>query len=267
MLDAALKFLYERFGEASKPVKLDVSDPRQVHYLYNGVDHGFALPVPPRDHAVATLDDLIALAKRFAGEGKVAIEPAEGEAADPPDVVVWYDEDRVVLVIDDAGHRVERATFALDKSEVFRTIIELRNAQWLPHADFCRLLRVALKPALAPADLLSAVKAITFENGSIVAASSDRGTESIGRSIKVMVHEVAKIPEDVALYARVYRNPGETTEYRVACAVEIKPEHGALRLVPLPDAVEEAVEQAVTGIGRRLVDALGEDVPCYRGAP
>jgi hypothetical protein len=264
MLADALKFLRDLGNEAARPVKLDVPDPRQVHYLFNGADHGFDLPVPPRQHAVATLDDLIALARRFAE----AIPEDEADArrwSSTP--VVWYGPDRVVLVIDDAGHRVERATFQLEHSDVFKKIQHLQKQELLVHRAFCRLLRIDLKTAIPAGELLDKVKAIEFQNGSIVKASSARGAESIGKSIKNEVADVGKIPEEVTLFARVYCNPLETFEAGVRCAVDIEPDHNALRLVPLPDAVEEAVELAVAWIGRRLVEALGEDVPCYCGAP
>jgi hypothetical protein len=93
-------------ANASQP--LPIKDSRAAWFAIGGKVTPITLSVPPREHHVETLTDLILLANRFKAEG-----------ASP---VVWYMQDEVSIVIDDGGHRVETATLTLRDSEVFTSI-------------------------------------------------------------------------------------------------------------------------------------------------
>src|SRR5580692_3607397 len=102
--------------EASEARELPRNDPRTQTFVIGGVKHDYERPEPPRAHRVKTLADLIALANRFAADADEDHMPA-----------VWFAEDKVVLVIDDDGHRIETVTLALEVSDVFAVLIQLRK--------------------------------------------------------------------------------------------------------------------------------------------
>lgn len=260
MLAEALEFLTDLAEKAQAPVRVDPADPRAIHYAIGG--RVVTLPVPPssREHKPATLDDLIALASRSEDEGG----NAEGDGTP----VVWYDEDAVVVVFDDACHRVETATLTLQYSDAFARLMALRAERpWFEPKPFIRLLRVDLAGTLAPGELLERVRRVRFENGQTTTVESARVRESLGREIVSKVDAAGEIPEEVTLSVPVFKTPGEGERHPCRCAVEVDPALGRLQLLPLPDEIERVTGLAVASIGDRLRAGLPESVPCYRGAP
>jgi hypothetical protein len=210
-----------------------------------------AITPPPRTHTASCLDDLVALANRF--------------AADKP--VVWFSESKVVLVIDDAGHRVETATLPLEYSDVWVAVRKLRERPKFPQKDFCRLLRVDLAGTLPAGALLNVVKALDFSTAGTASGRVDRTSESFGKSIAREVRSEHPVPEFVELEAPVYKTSGESARYPVRCAVEIDLDFQTLQLIPLPDEVERVEQAAVASLRTRLAEGLAEGVPAYYGKP
>lgn len=266
MLAEAMKFLTELAAKAQAPVQVAIPDWRAIWYAAGGQHSSIPLPVQPRDHNPATLDDLIALATRFVGDSDGPLHV--GDLDEPSTPVVWYGEDAVVLVIDDAGYRVETATLHMQYSDAFARLMSLRAERtWFEPKPFVRLLRVDLAGTLAPGELLERVRSIRFEAGSVTTTESARTRESLGREIRSKVDAAGEIPEEVTLSVPVFKNPGETDRYPCRCAVEVDPAMGRLQLLPLPDEIERTARLAVTSIGGRLRAGLPESVPCYRGTP
>jgi hypothetical protein len=253
----ALKYLVETATKAAAPQKLD-SDPRTMRYALGGEEFEFDLPPAPRGHSVATLDDVIALAKRFESDGSEGThEPA-----------VWYDERAVVLVIDDNAHRLETATLSLAASDVFARVVRLWECrEWHDHRAFIRLLRIDLARTLDPVELLERVRRVRFENGSAMTGEVQRNRESLGHEITRRVETGGEIPEEVTLMVPVYKTPGETDPLPLRCAVEVDPARGAFQLLPLPDEIERVRHLAVARIADRLGDGLPESIPAYFGRP
>jgi hypothetical protein len=98
MIKEALEYLTSQAILATETEELP-GTLRKIRRLINGQIVEWDIPTPPREHHPATLDEIIALAKRFEDAGS---EP-----------VVWYNHEAVVLVIDDVGHRLETATLVL----------------------------------------------------------------------------------------------------------------------------------------------------------
>lgn len=257
MIADALKYLIELGEKAQAPIKLDVPDPRQVYYAIGGESAEYDLPEPPRDHRPGTLEDLISLANRFAEDVDEACRP-----------VAWYGPEAVVLVLDDDGHRVERATLTLHHSDAFMRLVALRaGGPWFEPKPFVRLLRVDLAGTLDPGVLLERVRRVKFDNGQVTTSETTRTRESLGREIVSNVVAAGEIPEEVTLSVPVYRTPGEAERYPFRCAVEVDPAMGRLQLLPLPDEVERVTALAVASIGARLRAGLAASVPCYMGSP
>lgn len=265
MFQEALKWLEVQVQAASNPKPIPVPDPRSVRYSANGKIEMIELPLPPRKHEVGTLDEIIALAARFAADG------ASDTDGDIPTPVAWYDAEKVVLVLDDGGFRLDTATLTLVESDVFEQVRRLaEKPQWMSQKDFIRLLRVELAGTLNPELLLNIVRKCKFEQGATTDGHVQHAKESIGRAIRAEVATSGgQIPEGVFLQVPVYSTPGETDRYPLGCAVEVEPEQisAPFRLVPLPDEIEHVSTAAVVSIGKRLKAGLPKGVGCYFGSP
>lgn len=253
-LPKALEYLNGLALKAAAPQTL-AETPRDRRVLVGGEVVLVPRDVPPRDHAVGCLDDLVALANRFHDGGK-----------DTP--AVWYDEERVVLVIDDGGHRCERATLALETSDAFAVLARLRRERpWYDPKPFHRLLRVELAGAAGLERLAEAAGRLRFENGQTVTAENARGKESLGRSITSQVTGEKELPEEVTVGVPVYKTHGERDLYPVRCAVEPDALAGKIQLIPFPDEIERVRQLAVASVAARLRQNLNETVPAYYGRP
>lgn len=238
--------------KAAEPVRLPVQPGSAVERVsVGGVITDFDIPDPPRRHTVSSLDDLIALANRF--------------ASDKP--VVWFSETRVVLVIDDAYRRDATATLPLEYSDVWLAARKLRDRTKFSQKDFCRLLRVDLAGVLPAGALLNVVKALDFSSTGTVTGRVDRNAESFGRSIGHAVQSERPIPEFVELEAPVYKTSGEAARYACRCAVEVDFDMQAFQLIPLPDEVERVEQAAMASVRDRLAAGLDAPVPAYYGKP
>jgi hypothetical protein len=252
MLAEMIEKLSDLARRSAKP-ELLTTDPRLARFVVEGAVVEFPVPAPPRRHEVACLAEVVALANRFAADGGTP--------------VVWYDARHVVLVIDDAGHRVETATLDLEVSDVFARLARLRaERSWLDQRAFVRLLRVELARTLEPVVLLEKVKRLKFENGVTTTGHVGRAAESLGREITSKLERGEELPEQVTLSAPVYKTAGETDPLPVRCSVEVNTMEGTFQLMPLPDEIERVLTLAVASIRDRLND-LAEGVPAYHGRP
>ena len=259
MLDAALKYFAELARKSADPKPLDLKDPRIVSYFIDGKYETNDVPPPARKHQVKSLDEIIRLATRF----------DDGEDADAPRPVVWYDETGVSLVLDDEGHRFDLITFALETSDVFRKVMELKaNSRPFDQRDFIRLLRVDLSGTLDPVVLLNKVRTIKFSTTGEATSVKKAQVDSLGKTIRSQVEtDGGDLPEDVMLYVPVFKSFGLRFSVTVKCAVEVFPADGTFKLVPMPDEIERAQHEAIRRIAEKLVEKLPVTVPCYYGKP
>jgi hypothetical protein len=248
MIQEALEYFAGKVLLGATPHDLP-STSKKVRSLVEGQIMEWDVPTPPRDHHPATLAEVIALAKRFAD-------------AKP---VVWYDHEQVVMVIDDAGHRLETATLALEVSDTFAVVQMLRKDKpWYTQPDFVRLLRVDLAGTLDQAVLLNRVRKLVI--GQKTTTEVGRRGESFGHEINALAGANTDPPDEVDLVLPVFKTPREQTPVYVACTVDVevampKP----FRLIPKPDEVERVLQVAVGAIGERLRAGLPEGMACYHG--
>jgi hypothetical protein len=255
MIADAIKALVELGRAADAPQPLAVSDPDNLHVVLGGKMTVVPRPLPPRGHKPETLDDLVALANRFAG------------ADHSP--VVWYSAGAVVVVLNDDDRRDSTATLELVESELFTKVRELaafRRA--MTQKELVRLLRIDLAGALEPAALLNPVRRMTWSSSGETRATVERNRESMGKDIALTVRADADIPEEVNLRVPVFANPGEGEhDVLVRCAVDVEPLEQTFRLIPLPGEVDNAVHTALADIAARLQQTLNDGVPAYQGTP
>lgn len=253
MLKEALALLVDLGQRTAKPETI-YEDAVLKRVVIDGRIEDVTKTVPPRAHTVGCLAEIVALANRFADD-----------TANP---VVWYDESRVVLVIDDPGHRVNVVTLPLAESDIFGVCCRLREHKpWHEQKAFVRLLRVDLAGTLDPGVLLNGVRKVSFSTTAEARGTVTRERESMGREINSSVAGQSPIPETVTLRVPVYRTAGERQTYGLNCAVEIDHEQCRFQLLPLPDEIERVQHLAMESISARLVEGLREGVPCYYGKP
>jgi hypothetical protein len=254
------KELLDRVAElamdAREPHELKIDDPRRKAYVLDGQVINLAIEPSPRDHGVNSLEDIVALAKRF-----------HDESDNSP--VVWYDSGGVVLVIDDDEHRLDQATLQLEVSDVFKTVKALRELKkWHTHRDFIRLLRIDLARTIEDGSLLNRIRKVKIENGEMTSSEVRKSKESLGRQITAEISGESEIPDEVVLLVPVYSTAGERARYPIACSVEADPtKTEPFRLMPLPDEIERVGQLATDSIAERLREQLPESVPCYAGTP
>jgi|GEM_PF-5313970 len=262
MIAEALQFQHELSVRSVEPSKL-VKTHRESKYAIGGLIREIKHDPAPREHAVKSLQEIERLATRF------ALEPDEGEADDTEVLqpVVWFSEERIVLVLDDADYRVETVTLNLEKSDVWRAVEGLKHGPKFNQKNFIKLLRVDLARTLESGVLLERVRKVRFENGSAVSGSVERGRESFGREILSKVETGGELPEEVVLQVPVFKTLGESATYPIRCAVEVDPSMGEFQLIPLPDEIERVFHLAMDSIRSRLEEHLPATVPCYYGTP
>lgn len=255
MIAEALQYLKTMYVESTAHHKLETDDPRNDVYLVGGTLLTVPKGVAARNHAVRSLSDLIALAKRFS------------EADEKP--AVWYDAQGLSLVIDDSTHRTETVAMDLEHSEVFLTLQKLdKEKPWLEQKPFVRLLRVELAGTLEPVHLLEKVRRVKFATEQSATGVVTRERESMGREINSRAEtQEGAIPEEVTLKVPIYANPGLAFRVPIRCAVDVDPARGLFQLHPLPDALTGAVQEAVAAMAETLFNELPESVPAYHGRP
>jgi hypothetical protein len=252
MIRDALELVGELKAESLCPKT--VHETRTQRYVKLGDDIvPYAKDLPARDHDVDILNDLIALANRF--------------HEDDHQPVVWFNEDTVVLVVNDEGDRADVATMKLERSDLFKAISNLNPATWYQPKDFVRLLRITLYGALEPSVLLDPVRKVKFETTSSASSENARTRESVDKSILNSISSASALPEYVTLTLPVYVNPGANIKVSVVAAVEIDYTRQAFQLVILPDELENAKDTVM----RHLADVLGaqldDGVLAYQGSP
>lgn len=250
MIREAFEFLRDLSAKAVEP-KAVYEDALEKVFFVDGSKTSIVKAHPDRRHNVETLDDVIALASRFASEYKPA---------------VWYSSTGVQLVVDDDAYRADTATLEFSETAVWQTVRELQKRAWLDQAAFVRLLRIDLASAIEPFVLLDRVKRLKWQAGSTTDRTVGFGRESLGRDIKAEVNAESEIPEAVELGVRVHANPGEDVRRVIRCAVEINAPEAKLRLVPFPDEISRIENLVVQHIAERLRAGLPESVPCYHGS-
>ncbi len=254
MIKDALNFIADLGRKACDPKELPGLNPRFKTFVIDGKTQSIEVAPKPREHTVNQLADIIALANRFKGQD------------DSP--VVWYDEQFVRLVIDDAEDRIECASFELIQSDVFAKVVSLRDQKpWLNQKEFIRLLKIELAGTLPPGILLDRIRKIKWETNATATGVVTRGGESLGREIASKVDATGEVPEEVRLEVPVYSSKGERETYAIQFAVEIDSPIQSFRYLPLPDEVERVQQFAVDSIAERLSVGLAEGVNFYYGSP
>jgi len=260
----ALELLQTTAQQAAAPQKIDLPlADREARLAIAGRTEVVILPPPNRQHTVRTLIDL----------GRMTIAMAEGKAptrfgdaeSPTPHPVVYHDEERCVLVCDDADRR-DFVTLELVVTPEWSAICKLfREKPTLSQREAIQLLRLVFNVDAEKIRPFRQMEAVTKEASK---AAINRGKESLGNSIEAEVIGAADIPETLTIAVPIYRNAGEDERYDVPCAVELDVQNGKVQIVPEPGRIEEIMHRHQATIAARLEEAFAErSIPVYYGKP
>ncbi|MEO1063772.1 MAG: hypothetical protein AAFZ07_20330 [Actinomycetota bacterium] len=189
---------------------------------------------------------------------------------------VWYDEDGVVVVLDDGPgeHREHRCEVVLDWSPEFRLLRALGGLDGgSPRALSQRELIVTLRTRFAAClddagrELIRVLRTIRFSDVSGGNATVETGRESLGRDLESEVRsEAGDIPDEVVLDVRIFDDPALQRRQTVRCLLEINTREVTFELLPYGDEVERVIEDQLVAI-RTLLEAGLDGIPVYAGRP
>jgi hypothetical protein len=251
----ALEFVADLKAKSLVPVKLGTFDPETDHYVIDGVIHEVHPDIPPRQHQADSLATLIEF-----------VDKVPESFSDS--VAVWFDEDRVVAVLDNLQWRSNRITLDLDFTPQFKTLQRLaEKPEWHEQKPFIRLLRIDLADTLTPATLLNPCRNLKWTTGTTVDSKVSRVGDQMGKSVNAAVSGEAEIPEEVTVGVRVFQNKGIEVRVLVRCAIEIDHLNARLQLLPFPGEIEQAIDIALGAVDEILTSRLHEGTPVYHGRP
>jgi hypothetical protein len=207
----------------------------------------------PREHEFASLEALIKFTKS-AQEGKHTAG----------DVVVWYDNRNVRVVLDDKTRR-DKGRLILVWTPQWLELWEDATAKARGQVDFARFLRINMADTLPDGSkLLQLIREVKFRAGQDGEGKIEQGKESFGKAINAQVLGVEAFPEEVTLDVRVFDVPDLVMRAKIVCALDILVHEQMFRLVPLPMQLSNAIARAIDEIAGRLRAEL--ECPVYRGS-
>jgi len=255
MLAEFIKSIVELGRDSVKPHFLtDPRDDRKVYLVEKGGLANSLPDVQPRlNPKVETTEDLFEAIGTFGGQR----------------ASVWHDHGKIIAVMCNES-RSEWATLWLQKSDFLRAINELPHT--FDQRSLIRFLRIELAGAVEDA-VVSNFRNITFRTRGGGDASINHGDESLGRSVESSVEARSEIPEVITAFVPVYKNPGLGMRFPIRLGVDIDPHASTITLVPLPDAITIAMEEAQREIGVILseqaetVSTTERSVSVFYGTP
>lgn len=185
--------------------------------------------------------------------------------------VIWYDESKVVILLDDDTRR-DVAACQLHYTPQFFRLIELQKPTYFDQKAFVRLLRIELADCLLDLRLLNFVRSIKFTATERTAGTVRQTRESLGRDIEMQLQgEVeGECPEETVLQCRLFTDPSLRDTFNIRCAVEVDMDAQRFALTPFPLECRNVIELQLNGIGKMLqegLDAESNETPLFRGSP
>jgi hypothetical protein len=240
-------------GAAGKCVVLPVPNlPAHLQYLVyaDGKVDAVDIEPQPRSHELGSLDEAIGFINAKATEASV----------------VWFDCNRVVVVLDDATRR-DVACLRLVYSDTLRLLRKIEEDHTrFDQQEFRRLLRVDLVEARTDDRLLNWVSNAKFATATTVGGKLTTTSESLGRDINdAALSTAGEMPEEIGLDVRIFDDVSLKETWGVRCAVELFIREAEFTLTPYPLALHDAISAEVDVIGQKLRAAV--KVPVFRGKP
>jgi hypothetical protein len=239
MLAEALSWLAKQTSSAQEPITLIKRD--DVVMMVNRDLKGertFSLPVGPRNHTVATLQDFVTACGRWGGARSVVLHSLKG----------------VLLLIDDSDRR-DRVFLPLETTEVFDLVLTMA-AERYDQRTFVGLLRRDLCKVI-PSYLVTAIAKIEVVTNSQQRTEVNPGRERGTREFAADLAMSGEIPERVKCYIPVYRLDGlnQPMEIEFSLDYTLPPMPVSFSFRTLPDEIEN-VQALLQGTLHQLLETL-----------
>jgi len=254
-ITSALEFLRSQAVAAKSPFFAATDQvPNAVWLCRDGISERIERDPPPRGHRVDTLESLVDSVKHY---------------HDPGATSLWCSFAEIVAVLDDGEYRASRITFDLKPSEVLGEI-EKHAGVSMDHSSLLRLLRFSLAGCYEDyPDLLPALRQVKVSRSQSSDSRLEHGDEQLGREIAAKITCAQALPDAVILEVPIFANGAllDSTQ-SIECGIDIDPFAGTFRLLPAPDAIEQAKQAAVRAIFDVLSRELADlKVPIFLGKP
>ena len=192
---------------------------------------------------------------------------------------VYYSNKGVNVIISDDD--IERHWYGFanvqfqltDQFKLLSSFATNRDAAFLSHSKFMRMLRLDLDTCLEPQVLehtLRACSAFESDDGTRVQSTVTRNRESLGREVMSELRSMSgDIPEDLVLQVRVFKDPAMVKTRRVHCKLETDPSSGGrFALLPYANELDNAVDAEMADLGDFLRSTIngGNRLPGPDGA-
>lgn len=184
----------------------------------------------------------------------------------PEKSVIWFDRDGVVILLDDETRR-DQANLSLDYTPQLLLLQSLeKNKNTFEQQEFRRLLRIDLAGCRPDDALFNWVSDMRW---SVAGESGGRLThqkDSMGSDLEhEAMSDYGQCPEEIELSIRIFDDPALLSRRPVRCSVEVLTKERRFRLLPLPLAIHDAIEQELDVVGEGIRKAVKCKV--FRGCP
>ena len=226
-------------------------DPRK-QYLIRGSEHE-EINVPPaaREHRVYTLDDLL----KFAVDYDEAADNRKG------DLVVWHNEEGVVLVLDDRDRR-DRVTFTLARSAAWLRLCHIASNKEV-RFDLKAFIRLLRNEFAVEESRIGPFREINFKLLATANASVTRGKESLGKSIEAEATTGSDdLPEEIEVAVPIYLNAAEGAKYPVRLFLDYDSQDAKIVVTVEADVLEKRQQ-----LHQATIHARCDQFRAYYGKP
>lgn len=254
MIREALDKLNELFNAGTFPRAVTPpGEPSHRYYLAEGEGVGrFVEAEPaPRDHSARNLQPIIAWAKEVGTTCSI-----------------WFSRCGITLLMDEDNRR-DKVSLDLNLSPQMVKVLELQTKNIFSQRELIFLLRTTFARCQdkCPA-FLKALRDLKFKVNSEGGGNIQHGKTSIGKSVMQEVLQQDLLPEYVTLVVPIFENAYFALPQSIEFAVEIHPAEEKFQLIPIPGAIEDAIERAEAEIGLKITAMLeGANVGVYYGEP
>lgn len=267
-LRAIMETAVRAAGATDKVRVLDIKGcPPGVVFVHDteGTIEPLSLPRPPREHSISTVGEVAPYIEHLQKMDGLA-DDGDDEGSQP---VVWYSEDRVVIVLDDRhnSQRRDLVTCPLKHSDAWKLLRECEQGKAWTQKDFIRVLRTKLWDCLGEQGdaFLRALRTLSRQASDKARSDHQHGRATIDREIEDQLKsESGDLPEVLALQVRVYQDPALELRQTVQCALDIDPQLVQFSLIPLAGQLDDAQSREMAILGQLLDDA---DADVFYGRP
>jgi hypothetical protein len=195
---------------------------------------------------IASVDQVAGAIKRFVGMYD-------------PTPIVYYSEKAVRIVLDTDYTNDRSVTCALSMTTSWQLLLGLKSRTF-EQESLLRFLRFDIGEDNLDESgrrLVSWLRTVEIRNGETSTRTIGTARESLGKAVDTEVKSLAgEMPEQITISARVFTDRALRERQHVPCVVDFSPLRKEFRIVPEPNAIEDAIDHELAALEVFLVDAI-----------